>query len=152
MTPSQQHVTIIAVKVDEYRNGVLIGSVVRDIQITVLSCTEPPPFLTGIDTNAAVDSDPSGGIANHNFCADGFSPVIFNINAKNYFIGTFLGILPSVFILSSFASGLSEALFKFEKFPSLISLLVLPEIYFPIIGFIIILLISLILKKKISNK
>ncbi len=81
LTPSQQHVTIIAVRVDEYRNGVLIGSVVRDIQITVLSCTEPPPFLTGIDTNAAVDSDPSGGIANHNFCADGFSPVIFNINA-----------------------------------------------------------------------
>ena len=79
-------------------------------------------------------------------------PVIFNINAKNYFIGTFLGILPSVFILSSFASGLSEALFKFEKFPPLISLLVLPEIYFPIIGFIIILLVSLILKKKISNK
>ena len=74
-------------------------------------------------------------------------PVIFNISARNYFLGTFIGVLPSVFIMSSFASGLSEALFKFETFPPIWSLLVLPEIYFPILGFVFILLISIILKK-----
>ena len=79
-------------------------------------------------------------------------PVIFNINAKNYFIGTFLGILPSVFIMSSFASGLSEALFKFEKFPSLFSLLALPEIHYPIIGFVVIILLSFVIKKFFLNK
>ena len=79
-------------------------------------------------------------------------PVIFNINAKNYFIGTFLGILPSVFIMSSFASGLSEALFKFEKFPSLFSLLALPEIHYPIIGFVVIILLSIVVKNFFLNK
>ena len=78
-------------------------------------------------------------------------PVIFNINSRNYFLGTFIGILPSVFIISSFGSGLSEALFKFETFPSPLSLLALPEIHYPISGFIAILLISIILKKKFNK-
>jgi len=78
-------------------------------------------------------------------------PVIFNINTKNYFIGTFVGILPSVFIISSLGSGLEKALYKFETFPSIISLLLLPEIYFPILGFMAIIIISLIVKK-IFNK
>jgi uncharacterized membrane protein YdjX (TVP38/TMEM64 family) len=74
-------------------------------------------------------------------------PVIFNINSRNYFLGTFIGILPSVFIISSFGSGLNEALFKFETFPTLLSLLTLPEIYFPILGFASVLFISIIAKK-----
>jgi uncharacterized membrane protein YdjX (TVP38/TMEM64 family) len=74
-------------------------------------------------------------------------PVIFNINTKNYFIGTFVGILPSVFIISSLGSGLEKALYKFETFPSIISLLLLPEIYFPMLGFIAIIIISVIIKK-----
>ena len=78
-------------------------------------------------------------------------PVIFNINSRNYFLGTFIGILPSVFIISSFGSGLSEALFKFETFPSIFSLLALPEIYYPISGFVVIMLISIILKKKFNK-
>ena len=78
-------------------------------------------------------------------------PVIFNINSRNYFLGTFIGILPSVFIISSFGSGLSEALFKFETFPSLLSLLALPEIHYPISGFVTILLISIILKKRFNK-
>ena len=73
-------------------------------------------------------------------------PVIFNINSKNYFLGTFVGILPSVFIISSLGSGFSEAIYKFENFPSIFSLLALPEIYFPLLGFIAILLISIIFK------
>ena len=79
-------------------------------------------------------------------------PVIFNINAKNYFIGTFIGILPSVFIMSSFASGLSEALFKFEKFPSFLILLALPEIHYPIIGFVAIIILSIVIKKNVLDK
>ena len=76
-------------------------------------------------------------------------PVIFNINTRNYFFGTFVGLLPSVFVLSSFGSGLGEALYKFETFPPMLSLLVLPEIYFPILGFICIIIISFFLKKNI---
>jgi uncharacterized membrane protein YdjX (TVP38/TMEM64 family) len=74
-------------------------------------------------------------------------PVIFNINIKNYFIGTFIGIIPSIFIMSSLGSGISNAIFQFETFPSFISLIILPEIYLPILGFFIIILISLSMKK-----
>lgn len=42
-------ITVIAVRADEYRNGVLIGSVERDIQIIVEACTDQPPTLTGIN-------------------------------------------------------------------------------------------------------
>ena len=74
-------------------------------------------------------------------------PVVFNINIKNYFFGTIIGILPSIFIISSLGSGLSGALYKFETFPSIFSLLILPEIYMPLIGFIVIVIISIFLKK-----
>ena len=79
-------------------------------------------------------------------------PVIFNINARNYFLGTFIGILPSVFVISSFGSGLGQALYKFETFPTLFSLLALPEIYLPILGFIVMIIISIFLKKFFKNR
>jgi hypothetical protein len=46
-TPSGQQVAIVALLVEEYRNGVLIGTVMREIQVTVLSaafCSQPPVF------------------------------------------------------------------------------------------------------------
>jgi gliding motility-associated-like protein len=51
MKPSQTDVTILAILVNEYRNGVLIGQVERDIQITVLNCNNVLPLLTGINYN-----------------------------------------------------------------------------------------------------
>ena len=74
-------------------------------------------------------------------------PVIFNINAKNYFFGTIFGILPSIFVISSLGSGLSKALYKFETFPSFFSLLILPEIYMPLVGFILIIILTILFKK-----
>jgi hypothetical protein len=48
-TPQQLQVSVMAVLVREFRNGVLIGSVVRDIQVTVLNCSNNLPTLTGIN-------------------------------------------------------------------------------------------------------
>ena len=75
-------------------------------------------------------------------------PVIFNISAKNYLLGTIIGIMPAVFIMVSLGSGLYEAIYVFEEFPSLSSLIFLPEIYFPILGFLILLILSILLKEK----
>lgn len=49
MTPQNLEVTVMAVLVQEYRNGVLIGTVERDIQVTVLSCNNSLPTLSGIN-------------------------------------------------------------------------------------------------------
>ncbi len=40
MTPTTLEVTVMAVLVEEYRNGVLIGTVERDIQVTVIACSK----------------------------------------------------------------------------------------------------------------
>ena len=75
-------------------------------------------------------------------------PVIFSISKKNYLIGTFIGLIPPIFILVSLGSGFNDAIYSFDKFPSFLSLIALPEIYLPIIGFFFILVLSIIVKSK----
>lgn len=50
MTPSALDIGVMAILVKEYRNGVLIGEVERDIQINVINCTNNLPNLTGMDS------------------------------------------------------------------------------------------------------
>ncbi len=49
MNSTQIVVTVMAVRVDEWRNEVWIGSVVRDIQIHTINCTNNLPTITGIN-------------------------------------------------------------------------------------------------------
>ena len=35
----------IAIKINEWRNGVLLNSIIRDMQILVLSCENHPPTI-----------------------------------------------------------------------------------------------------------
>lgn len=49
ITPQTSEVTVMAVLVSEYRNGVFIGAVERDIQITVIPCVNNLPSLSGIN-------------------------------------------------------------------------------------------------------
>ena len=74
-------------------------------------------------------------------------PVIFNIKIKNYFIGTFLGIIPQIFILTSLGSGLDKIIEQNETAPGIIDLLFLPEIYIPVLAFFFIVLVTIIIRK-----
>lgn len=49
MNPTQVLVTVMAVRVEEWRNGILIGSVIRDIQVRTITCTNNLPYITGIN-------------------------------------------------------------------------------------------------------
>jgi hypothetical protein len=50
VTPNSPQVTVLAIVIEEYRNGVLIGSVVRDVQVNVQACPGTTvPQLTGFD-------------------------------------------------------------------------------------------------------
>ena len=75
---------ILAIKVEEYRNGILIGSVIRDIQINALPCgSVNPPQLSGIDTNNLVNiNDSSTYVFNIN-CPNGMQNFSFDINTIN---------------------------------------------------------------------
>jgi hypothetical protein len=46
-TPTQTFVGVICVKVEEFRNGVKIGEVNRDMQFRVINCSNTPPVATG---------------------------------------------------------------------------------------------------------
>ena len=52
--PVQQGEYNIAILIREWRNSVCIGSVVRDMQITILSCQNQPPSITTIDDTCVV--------------------------------------------------------------------------------------------------
>jgi len=52
MTPSGSsplETTVLAIRIDEYRNDTLIGSVMRDIQVVVLNCNNLSPEIVGND-------------------------------------------------------------------------------------------------------
>ena len=60
----------IAILIQEWRQGVLIGNVVRDMQISIIACDNRPPVITALDTcvtaGEEIDmiisaTDPEGG-------------------------------------------------------------------------------------------
>ncbi|MDC0426629.1 VTT domain-containing protein [Pelagibacteraceae bacterium] len=77
-------------------------------------------------------------------------PVIFNMNKMNYFFSSLLGFVPGVFIFNSIGFGINKFIKEADSF-SFVDLIFSKEIYFPIIIFIIFLVISLLIKKKFFN-
>ena len=85
-----------------------------------------------------------GGIP---FAIANLLPVLFNVKLKNYFFGSFLGIMPQGFIVATLGSGISEIIKNNDSIPSMLELLSSPEIYLPIIGFIFLVFLTILLKK-----
>ena len=73
-------------------------------------------------------------------------PVLFDMSLKNYVIATFIGSAPSMFVSVSLGSGIENVIDKNESL-SFSTVLFSPEIYLPIIGFFIILIVALVIKK-----
>ena len=74
-------------------------------------------------------------------------PILFNVKRKNYFFGSFLGIMPQGFIIGSLGSGISEIIKINDSMPSMIELLSSSEIYLPVVGFIFLAFLTIFLKK-----
>ena len=77
-------------------------------------------------------------------------PVIFNIKKSNYFFASFLGFIPIFFIWNTIGSGLNEYIKQADNF-SFFNLISNKEIYLPIILFIIVILISGIIKRRMFD-
>ena len=73
-------------------------------------------------------------------------PILFNMSMKNYIIATFVGSTPSMFVTVSLGSGIEKVIDQNAEL-SISTVLFSPEIYIPIIGFFIILIIAFIIKK-----
>ncbi|CAA6830436.1 MAG: internalin, putative [uncultured Aureispira sp.] len=48
-TPNMAQVGVFCVLIEEHRNGVLIGSIIRDIQFTAVACSNNVPSLSGVN-------------------------------------------------------------------------------------------------------
>ena len=66
----------------------------------------------------------------------------------NYFFSSLLGFIPGFFIFNTIGSGLNDYVKQSENF-SIFKLILTKDIYFPIILFLIIIVVSAIIKKKI---
>ena len=80
------------------------------------------------------------------FTIQNIMPVLFNMPIKNYFIATLIGSAPSMFVTVALGSGLEKIIDQNTEI-SFSTMLLSPEIYFPIIAFISILFLAFIIKK-----
>ena len=76
-------------------------------------------------------------------------PVIFNVKLKNYFLGTLIGMIPQLFIIVSIGSGLEKIIDVNSTPPSFFEIILSKDIYLPLIAFLLIVIISVFLKKKL---
>tara|TARA_B110000967_G_scaffold162086_1_gene168477 strand:+ start:75 stop:800 length:726 start_codon:yes stop_codon:yes gene_type:complete len=84
------------------------------------------------------------------FAAQNVLPVIFNMKIKNYFFSTLIGLVPGIFIINSLGAGLGNFI---DKNDSIVwnELIQDPEIYFPILVFIGVLIIATLINKIFFN-
>jgi uncharacterized membrane protein YdjX (TVP38/TMEM64 family) len=87
-----------------------------------------------------------GGIP---FALSNILPCIFNVKTYNFFIATFLGIIPQLFIVVTLGSNLEKIIKNNAEPPTLLDLMFSPDIYFPIIGFVILVFLAYFLRNKV---
>ena len=82
------------------------------------------------------------------FAIQNILPIIFNMKVKNYFFATLLGLIPTAFILNSLGSGIEKVIDKNNSL-DYFEIISSPDIYLPISGFIILVVVSFFIKKKL---
>ena len=86
-----------------------------------------------------------GGIP---FFLQNLLPILFNVKIRNYFFGTIIGLTPQLFVGVSLGAGIDKIIQENEKLPSIWKMLKTPDIYFPLMGLILIFLLAIYFMKK----
>ena len=82
MLATQLQVSVVAMKVSEYRNGVFIGSVIRDIQIIIMNnCSTIPPVLTGLNGSPVDVTTAATADITVDHCTNNIDSIIRTISA-----------------------------------------------------------------------
>jgi len=90
-----------------------------------------------------------GGIP---FAISNVLPCIFNVKISNFFWATIFGIIPSLFLICSIGSGLEKIIEKNLEPPGITDLIMSPDIYVPLIIFVLLLGTTIFLRKIFYNK
>ena len=79
-------------------------------------------------------------------------PCIFNVKPINFFGATLLGIYPQIFLLCSIGSGLEKIIDQNLEAPRIIDLIYTPEIYLPLLAFLILVIVTIFVRKLFYHK
>ena len=74
-------------------------------------------------------------------------PCIFNVKITNFFWSTFLGMMPSLFLLTSIASGLEKIIENNLTAPSVYQIISTPSVFIPLVAFLILFILLIIIRK-----
>ena len=85
-----------------------------------------------------------GGIP---FAISNVLPCIFNVKKTNFFCATFIGIIPSLFLICSIGNGLEKIIDQNLEAPSIVDLISSPDIYIPLIAFFCLIVITIFLRR-----
>ena len=84
-----------------------------------------------------------GGIP---FALSNVLPCIFNVKISNFFLATFIGLIPQFFLLVTIGSGLEKIINQNLEAPSIMDLIIQPDIYVPLIAFVALLIITIVIR------
>ena len=85
-----------------------------------------------------------GGIP---FSISNVIPTIFNVKIKNFFFGSLIGMAPQLFIGVTIGNGLEKLIDENKVAPSFIDILFYPDVFFPIVAMLALLIVTLIIRK-----
>ena len=74
-------------------------------------------------------------------------PTIFNVKINNFFFATLIGIIPQIFLAVSIGSGLEKIIENNLEAPSIIDIVTSPSIYLPLIIFLVLVIITIFVRK-----
>ena len=74
-------------------------------------------------------------------------PTLFNVKVRNFFLATFIGIIPQIFLVVSIGSGLEQVINDNLEVPTVTDIIFSPDIYIPIIIFAILVFATFLLRK-----
>ncbi len=85
------------------------------------------------------------------FAIQNVLPILFNMPVKNYALATMIGSFPSMFVTVAIGSGIEKVIDQNSKL-NFFTVITYPDIYLPMIGFFIILIIAYVLNKIFFEK
>ena len=74
-------------------------------------------------------------------------PTLFNVKIINFFFATLIGIIPQIFLVVSIGSGLETVINENLTPPGIKDIILSPSIYFPLSVFLILIIITIFIRK-----
>ena len=90
-----------------------------------------------------------GGIP---FVLSNVLPCIFNVKVSNFFWSTFIGLTPQLFLIVSIGNGLEKIIEQNLEAPRIIDLIYSPDIYIPMLAFMVLIIITILARKIFYKK